>query len=132
LVAALKRELPFASEHFKVTVQQGVVILDGSVEWRYQRDRAVSAARRISGVRNIVNQIVVMPKLPPTEIKRKIEDAFRRNAEIDASNIEVVTDGSSVTLRGTVRSWAEREEAERVAWTAPGVARVDNRITVKS
>jgi osmotically-inducible protein OsmY len=132
VVATLKRELPYASEHFKVTVQQGVVTLDGSVEWRYQRDRAVSAARRISGVRNIVNQIVVMPKLPPTEIKRKIEDAFRRNAEIDASNIEVVTDGSSVTLRGTVRSWAEREEAERVAWTAPGVARVDNRITVKS
>jgi osmotically-inducible protein OsmY len=75
--------------------------------------------------------IVLEPKLPPTEIRRKIEEAFRRNAELDANRIEVQAEGSDVALRGTVRSWAALEEAERVAWTAPGVARVDNQIAVK-
>lgn len=131
VVAALERELPYAFEQLQVVVQQGLVTLEGSVEWHYQRERAASAARRIRGVKSIVNQIVVAPRLPPTEIKRRIEEAFRRNAEIEANDIEVVAEGSNVTLRGAVRSWAEREEAERVAWTAPGVARVDNRITVK-
>lgn len=131
VVAALRRELPYASEHLKVVVQQGVVTLEGSVEWHYQRERAASSARRIRSVKSILNQIVVAPKRPPTEIKRRIEEAFRRNAEIEANGIEVVAEGSNATLRGAVRSWAEREEAERVAWTAPGVARVDNRITVK-
>ncbi len=131
VVAALNRDLPYASEHLKVVVQQGVVTLEGPVEWHFQRERAASTARRIRGVKSIINQIVVVPRLPPTEIRRRIEEAFRRNAEIEASGIEVVAEGGNVTLRGAVRSWAERKEAERVAWTAPGVARVDNRITVK-
>ncbi len=131
VVAALRRELPYASEHLKVVVQQGVVTLEGPVEWHFQRERAETSARRIRSVKSVINQIVVVPRLPPTEIKRRIEEAFRRNAEIEANGIEVVAEGSNVTLRGAVRSWAEREEAERVAWTAPGVARVDNQITVK-
>jgi osmotically-inducible protein OsmY len=66
----------------------------------------------------------------PYEVRRKIEDAFRRSAEIDASRVTVEANGSEVILRGTVKSWAEREEAERAAWAAPGVTRVDNRVTI--
>jgi osmotically-inducible protein OsmY len=74
----------------------------------------------------------VKPKVAPFEIRRKIEDAFRRSAEIDASRITVEANGSEVILRGTVRSWAERQEAERAAWAAPGVTRVDNRISISA
>jgi osmotically-inducible protein OsmY len=130
-VAALRAELPYSSEHIKVVVEQGVLTLEGKVEWNYQRARAAQTVRRVRGVKSVRNLIVLEPKLPPTEIKRKIEEAFRRNAELDANRIEVQAEGSNVTLRGTVRSWAAREEAERVAWTAPGVARVDNQIAVK-
>jgi osmotically-inducible protein OsmY len=78
----------------------------------------------------VTNQISLKPPVAPHEIRRKIEDAFRRSAEIDASRITVEANGSEVILRGTVRSWAERDEAERAAWAAPGVTRVDNRVTI--
>jgi osmotically-inducible protein OsmY len=73
----------------------------------------------------------VRPQVDPVDVKHKIEDALRRAAELDASRISVDANGSEVVLRGTVRSWAEREEAERVAWRAPGIAKVDNRIRVE-
>ncbi len=78
----------------------------------------------------MTNSIAVKPRVPPKEIRHKIERAFRRSAELDASRITVEANGDEVILRGTVKSWAERSEAERVAWAAPGVVRVDNRITV--
>ena len=78
----------------------------------------------------MTNLISLQPKAEPSDIKRKIEDAFKRNAEVDAKNIIVISNGSEVTLRGTVRSWAERDEAERVAWLAPGVTSVVNEITI--
>jgi osmotically-inducible protein OsmY len=73
---------------------------------------------------------MVNPKVQPSELKQRIQDAFKRNAEVDANRIEVEANGSEVVLKGTVRSWIEREEAERVAWSAPGVSRVDDRIVV--
>jgi osmotically-inducible protein OsmY len=105
--------------------------LEGDVEWQYQRDLAENAARGVRGLRGITNNIQVRPQIAAVDIKRKIEEALRRNAEIDASRITVDANGSEVILRGTVRSWAEREEAERAAWRAPGVAKVDNRIRVE-
>jgi osmotically-inducible protein OsmY len=84
----------------------------------------------VRGVKGVTNSIEVKPRVTPTEIRRKIEEALRRAAEIDASRITVETDGGEVILRGTVRSWAEREEAARAAWWAPGVTKVDNRIIV--
>jgi osmotically-inducible protein OsmY len=84
----------------------------------------------VSGVTGLTNEIEIKPKVKPEDLKRKIEDAFKRNAEVDAQHITVEAEGNKVVLRGTVRSWAEREEAERVAWLAPGVMRVDNRITI--
>jgi osmotically-inducible protein OsmY len=104
--------------------------LEGEVEWNYQRERAEEAVRRVRGVKGISNSIQVKPQVPPAEIRRKIEEALRRTAEIDASRITVETNGGEVILRGTVRSWAERQEAERAAWWAPGVTKVDNRIIV--
>jgi osmotically-inducible protein OsmY len=129
-VDRIKSELPFAWDRTRVVVKSGWVTLEGEVEWNYQRERAEEAVRRVRGVKGITNSIEVKPQVAPAEIRRKIEDALRRAAEIDASRITVETVGSEVILRGTVRSWAERQEAERAAWSAPGVARVDNRIII--
>lgn len=131
-VAALKAELPFSSETIRVVVKDGWITLEGSVEWQYARVRAEDAVRRTRGVKGVTNSIELKPKVAPYEIRRKIEDAFRRSAEIDSSRITVEANGSEVILRGTVRSWAEREEAERAAWAAPGVTRVDNRVRVSA
>ena len=129
-VSALKSELPFSSEYIKVVARNGWLTLEGAVEWNYARERAESSVRRIRGVKGVTNSITLKPKAAPQEIRRKIEDAFRRSAELDASRITVEANGSEVILRGTVKSWAERQEAERAAWAAPGVTKVDNRIAI--
>ena len=132
VVANLKIWLPRSWEHIKAIVKDGWVTLEGEVEWNYQRDYAERTVRWIKGVKGVSNLIRLQPHLEPkpVEIKQKIEEAFRRSALLDANRITVETHGSEVVLRGTVRSWAEREEAERAAWLAPGVTRVDNRIAV--
>jgi osmotically-inducible protein OsmY len=129
-INALKAELPYSSEKIKVIAADGRLKLEGIVEWNYIRERAKSALKRIRGVKGITNLIDVRPRAAPHEIHRKIEDALRRSAEIDARRITVEARGGEVILRGAVSSWAEREEAERTTWAAPGVSRVDNRLTV--
>ena len=104
--------------------------LEGEVEWQFQRQTAENAVRRIKGVKGVSNTIQLKPRAEPLEIKRRIQDAFRRSAEVDANRIMVETKGSEVVLRGTVRSWIERQEAERVAWSAPGVTKVDDQIVI--
>jgi osmotically-inducible protein OsmY len=129
-VSALKSELPYSSENIKVVAKDGRLTLEGTVEWHYARERAEKAVKRVRGAKSVTNSITLKPKVAPFEVRRKIEDAFRRSAEIDASRITVEANGSEVILRGTVKSWAEREEAERAAWAAPGVTNVDNRVTL--
>jgi osmotically-inducible protein OsmY len=130
VVAAIKTRLPFTAEHIRAVVKNGWVTLEGQVEWQYQRQTAESAVRRIKGVKGVSNLIQLQPRTRPDEIKRKIQEAFKRNAEVDANRIMVETNGGEVILNGTVRSWVEREEAERVAWSAPGVTKVEDRIVV--
>jgi osmotically-inducible protein OsmY len=119
-------------EKLDVTVSKSWVTLRGEVEWQYQRQDAERVVRRLSGVRVVTNLITVRPRVKPSpqELKRKIEDALVRSAETDAERITVEVQGEKVILKGTVRAWAERQEAERVAWSAPGVSAVENRITV--
>ena len=129
-IAQIKSELPYSWEKIRVVVKKGWLTLEGDVEWNYQKERAEAAVRRVRGITGVTNSIEVKPRAVLSEIRRKIEDALRRAAEIDASRITVETNGGEVVLRGTVRSWAERQEAERAAWWAPGVTKVDNRIIV--
>jgi len=130
VVTALKNQLPFSHERIKAVVRDGWVTLEGDVEWQYQRLTAERAVRPLKGVKGIINDIKTKPRVEPSDIKQKIQEAFRRSAEVDANQITVETSGGEVILKGKVRSWLERDEAERVAWRAPGVTKVDDRIVV--
>src|SRR3981081_3269630 len=130
VVAALKAELPTSYDRIKVIVKDGWITLEGAAEGQYQQTTAENAVRKEKGVKGVTNVIRVKPKIEPSELQRKIMEAFKRNAELDANRITVEANGSEVILKGTVRSWIEREEAERVAWSAPGIAKVEDRIVV--
>jgi osmotically-inducible protein OsmY len=112
------------------TVEEGFVTLEGMVDWNFQKTSAVDAAKSVRGVRGVINLINVKPTVTATSVKRDIEAALRRSAELDARNIQVSVQGSAVELTGKVRSFAERDQAELAAWAAPGIGSVVNRIQI--
>ena len=113
-----------------VTVRNGFLTLEGTVEWMYQKAAAGSAVMFLKGVKGVSNRILISPAASTGEVKTKIEEALRRSAEVDARRVRVDVDHSTVTLSGDVHSWTEKQEAERAAWAAPGVTHVENHIAV--
>jgi osmotically-inducible protein OsmY len=113
-VSALEARGWLPRDRIKVTVEKGWITLEGDVDWQYQREAAESAVRHVTGVKGVTNLITVKPRVAPSpaEVKAKIEEALRRSAELDARRITVETSDSRVILRGTVRSWVEREAGE--------------------
>ena len=130
-VDALNRTLPTVSPGIKVTVRDGAISLDGKVPWDFQRQLAEKAVREVPGVKDVLNLIEVEPKAAPMDLKAQIEQALKRSAEVHAKDIVVESDKGVVTLRGKVRSWAEKDEVAKAAWRAPGIREVRNYILVE-
>ena len=126
----LKWDIEVPDQQIKVEVENGYVTLLGEVDWNYQRTAAESDTRRLTGVVGVLNNIALKPHLSPKQVSSKIEAALQRAAVQDARRIQVEATGGRVVLRGTVRSWAERNDAERAAWAAPGVTSVEDHIRI--
>jgi len=126
----LKWNASVPEEKVQLTVRDGWITLEGMLEGQHQKEAADQSVRKLIGARGVTNLIVIKPKTSAADIKSKIEAAFRRSAEVDSQGIKVETDNGTVILKGKLHSLTEREEAERAAWAAPGVARVDNQIMV--
>lgn len=117
-------------ERINVTVEDGVVKLTGKVDWNYQRDLAAEDTAKITGVVRIDNWVEVVPPIATADVRHRIEQAFERQADLEAEKIKVEAVGSKVTLTGNVSSWSKRNLAERAAWAAPGVTKIEDKLVV--
>jgi osmotically-inducible protein OsmY len=128
-VHAIELNVSAPHDRINVRVQDASITLTGEADWAYQREAAERAVRYLNGVAWVSNQITVKPRVEPVDIKDKIESAFRRTM-IDSGKIGIETQGGKVILKGSVSSWTAREEAQRIAWAAPGVSQVENHILI--
>ena len=129
--SALKWHAHVPQDCIKVTVEKGRVTLEGEVEKQFEREIALQVVLHLAGVTDVSNQIVLKPKVEPTQVKAKIKAAFQRSAIVDARRITVKAEGGKVILTGTVRSWVEYQDAERAAWAAPGVREIRNLLKIE-
>lgn len=129
-VHELETHVSIPTDRIKVTVKSGWVTLEGTVDWQYQKTLAESSVKKLKGVVGVSNNIELKPHVSAAEVKSKIEDALKRNAELDARRITVEVEGGTVKLYGSVRSWSEKDEAARAAWSAPGTLKVESYISV--
>ena len=129
-VAALKWTTMVPADRVTVTVTNGWLSLNGTLDWQYQKDAAARTVRDLTGVKAVTNNIIVQPRVKTVDVRDKIEAAFKRSAEIDARRINVTAQDGKVTLSGNVHSWSERQEAKRAAWAAPGVTQVDDHLAI--
>jgi osmotically-inducible protein OsmY len=128
---ALRWNVSLSGTDIKPVVKDGWVSLSGQVSWGYQRIAAEVSVRNLMGVRGVSNEITVKSTVKASDVKQKIEDAFRRHAVLEAKDIQVVVHNATVTLNGHVHTWQEREDATLAAWAAPGVDTVDNRLAIQ-
>ncbi|MDA9555542.1 BON domain-containing protein [Pelobium sp.] len=128
---ALKWHTAVQNEQVKIKVEDGIIKLEGEVEWDYQRNNAKMAVENLTGVRSVINLITVKPKLTAADIQRKISAALHRSATVDSEKIMAEVIGSKVVLTGKVRSFAEKEDAENAAWAAPGIVNVENKLEIE-
>ncbi|GID05273.1 BON domain-containing protein [Pseudomonas sp. 008] len=117
-------------QDIKVIVQKGWITLEGEVDWQYQKETAEMAVRKLSGVVGVDNRLVLRPQVNVDDIQRRIEEALKRNAEVDAKGIHIKVEGDVVKLEGKVHLWRERQIAERAAWSVPGVRQVDDHLRI--
>ncbi|HEX6913353.1 MAG TPA: BON domain-containing protein [Longimicrobium sp.] len=129
-VNALRWNTWLPQDAVTVTVKDGWVTLDGTLPWQYQKVEAERAVQHLLGVKGVSNQIALKPRVQAVQVERSVQSAFQRAASLDARGVHVETSGSIVILRGTVRSWAEHEDAERAAWSVPGVTGVRNELAI--
>ena len=119
------------SESIQVLVRDGCVVLSGNADWYYQKRNAEEDVRRLSGVRTVINNIEIKPRVAADDVTRKIEEALKRHAQIEAQAIRVtVRDRHTVVLEGQVDNWDERHAVQNAAWSAPGVTSVEDRLTI--
>ena len=130
VLQALRWNLAVPSDAVKPSVSDGWVTLSGKVKWNFQREAAESSVRYLLGVKGLTDQITLEIQPTPKDVNKRISDALTRNAQLDARRIAVTTEGSTAVLDGSVSSWAERDEAETAAWSAPGVSKVKNNLAV--
>ncbi len=129
-VKILDWNISIPKQMVQIRVCKGVVTLTGNVEWQYQKNAAAAAVRDLSGVVGVSNLIEVVPGISADDVKKRIENALERDAELEARAIQVDVSGGKVTLKGKVRTWSERRAAERAAWSAPGVCALDDQLAI--